>query len=479
VRGKYGAEMVNYSDYGFEMVGDLAESWSSSPDKTEWTFKLKSGAKWQNLPPLNGRDFVADDVVFSYNLYMKSPVWASLWSDVARVEAPDKSTVKIGLKEAVAYFPQIPLTNNYMMILPKEIADQDGDFKQRAIGTGAFMLKEWTRGTRAVMVKNPDYFRKGRPFLDGFEFQFVPDAAAQTGLYRASRVQYAYPAMYGMPRDLADGLVKTIPGTVVGEEIPSAVQWGMAVRLDKAPFNDVRARRAMSLALNRPGMVQALGGTGLILPSTHIQEFFDGPPSTEDAFKNWPWLRYDPEQAKQLLAQAGYPNGFSATADFFPQRQSLQTMVQLAQQDLKKVGINVELKTWDAAGWNGPNGPGTGGYQEMTMFSAAGFGSGVEMDEYTRQVMHSKSTLNLHRINDPQIDQWTEAERKELDPAKRKAIVKQILDHANDQLFGIPFIDEKRIFATSPRFKFFLTNWVNQWPHWGGQMWEDLWLGDK
>src|SRR5262249_13349716 len=147
VRGKYATEMDVGNNPGFEMAAARAESWTSSPDKTEWTFKLRQGVKWQNLPPVNGRELVADDVVFSYNLYKKSPLYAALWVDVDRIEAPDKYTVKIGLKEAVAYFPRVPLTYNYMMILPKEVADKDGDFKKTAIGTGAFSMKEWVPKT--------------------------------------------------------------------------------------------------------------------------------------------------------------------------------------------------------------------------------------------------------------------------------------------------------------------------------------------
>src|SRR5262249_23079945 len=133
IRGKYGTEMVDHSNQGFELVGDLADSWSSSPDKTEWTFKLKQGVKFHNVPPVNGREVTADDVVFSYNQYMKSQFYSALWTDVAKIEAPDKYTVKIGMKEAVAYFPRVPLTYNYSLILPKEIADKDGDFKKTAI----------------------------------------------------------------------------------------------------------------------------------------------------------------------------------------------------------------------------------------------------------------------------------------------------------------------------------------------------------
>jgi peptide/nickel transport system substrate-binding protein len=367
------------------------------------------------------------------------------------------------------------------MILPKEVADQDGDFRKTAIGTGAFILKEWVPKTKTVHAKNPDYFRKGRPFLDGFEISFVPDASAQLGLYRAGEVHYAYPGLYEMSREQADALLRTHPDTVVLEDVPSRATWGIGVRLDKPPFNDVRVRRAISMALNRTGMIQAFrGANGHILPASNIHDFYDNPPRNEEAVRIWPWLRYDPDAAKRLLAEAGHPNGFSAKGDHFPQTPALGQMTLLAQQDLRRIGIEVEIKTYDAASWNASNppGPGLGGYDEMVFFGTPP-GGGEEMDQYTYLYMNSKSVRNTHRINDPQLDEWTLAQRKEQDPEKRKAIVKQILDRANDQVLGIPFAEQSRIIAHSPKLKFFLPIWVNLWPHWGGQMWEELWLSDK
>src|SRR5881296_4638272 len=121
--------------------GDLAESWSGSPDHRVWTFKLRQGVKWQKVPPLNGREFVAADVKYCYEAYAKEGVQAFTFREIEGIEAPDRYTVRIHLKMPNTMFPQ-NLAEPVAVVFPREVLEEDGDLKKRMIGTGPFILKE-------------------------------------------------------------------------------------------------------------------------------------------------------------------------------------------------------------------------------------------------------------------------------------------------------------------------------------------------
>ena len=149
------------------LKGDLAESWEGSADYRVWTFKLRQGVKWHNVPPLNGRELVAADIKYCYEAYAKEGVQSFTFQEIEGMETPDKYTVRIHLKTPNTMFPQ-NLAEAVTVIFPREVLEEDGDLKKRMIGTGPFILKEHTRKVRAVLARNPDYFDKGRPYIDEY-----------------------------------------------------------------------------------------------------------------------------------------------------------------------------------------------------------------------------------------------------------------------------------------------------------------------
>jgi len=124
-----------------QIEGDLAKSWEMAKDGMSYTFHLNQGVKWQNLPPVNGREFVADDVKFAYDDY-KSGLQADTVENIAKIDTPDKYTVAITLKRPNADFPASLAAMAF--IRPHEIKDTDGDFKKRAVVTGPFVMDSWT-----------------------------------------------------------------------------------------------------------------------------------------------------------------------------------------------------------------------------------------------------------------------------------------------------------------------------------------------
>ena len=184
VRYLYSDEASSPTD--LTLKGDLAESWEGNSDYRVWTFKLKRGVKWHNMPPVNGRELVAADIKYCFEAYAKEGVQAFTFGEIEDIETPDKYTVRVHLKSPNTMFPQ-NLAEPVAVIFPKEVLEEDGDLKKRMIGTGPFMLKEHTRKVRAVLVRNPDYFEKGTPYVDEYHILSTPDAATRLAAFRTGQ----------------------------------------------------------------------------------------------------------------------------------------------------------------------------------------------------------------------------------------------------------------------------------------------------
>src|SRR4029450_10064431 len=122
------------------LTGALPASWEGGADFATWTFKLRQGVKWHNVPPLNGRELVADDIKYCYEAYAQEGVQAFTFQDIDGMETPDKYTIRMHLKTPNTMFPQ-NVAEAVTVIFPREVLEEDGDLKQRVIGTGPFILK--------------------------------------------------------------------------------------------------------------------------------------------------------------------------------------------------------------------------------------------------------------------------------------------------------------------------------------------------
>src|SRR4051812_26008423 len=158
------------------MEGDLAESWQVGPDGKTYTFKLRPDAKWHNKPPMNGRPLTAQDVVWSFERFMKVSPQKTTFDIVAGVTAPDDHTVVFTLKDQYAPF-EAAIGAPIFWILPKEVVEQDGDAAKRVVGSGPFIFDKYDTGVSFTGKKNPDYYRKGEPRVDEVIGHIIPDTA--------------------------------------------------------------------------------------------------------------------------------------------------------------------------------------------------------------------------------------------------------------------------------------------------------------
>jgi len=406
------------------LVGDLAESWAANSDHRVWTFKLRHGVKWQNVAPLNGRELGAADVKYCFEAYAKEGVQSFTFREIEGMETPDKYTVRIHLKTPNVLFAQ-NVAEPVAVIFPREVLEEDGDLKKRMIGTGPYLLKEHTRKVKIVLARNPDYWDKGRPYLDEYTILSTPDAATRLAAFRSGQSDILWLASLSE----VETIRKTTPTAVVQEYKNVLAPFGLTLSQDKPPFNDLRVRRAISMAIDRQKQVDTVyeghGIPGWGVPYIYYQ---DKPPTLAQL---GPWVQYRPADAKKLLAEAGHPNGFETNLFYYEYFPQMTSQVQIVQQDLKRnLNIDVKITKLDYTSYYGR-------YVESKWEGMAwGFQSGhaVGLDERTYHYLHSKSTKNFFRVNDPVIDELVTKLRQTPERAEQRAVAKKIVDREFDQV---------------------------------------------
>jgi ABC-type transport system substrate-binding protein len=445
-----------------ELLPDLAERWEVSPDRLVYTFHLRRGVKWQKLPPVNGREFVAEDVKFTLERY-KGKALDFLVSPIKSIDAPDKYTVRIALRErSPGFLPN--LGSSYALITPKEVVERDGDLKKTLIGTGPFILKDHTPKTSLTYERNPDFRDAGQPYLDRFRIVIMPDDATQIAAFRSGQVEY-----YDTNElEAIKGILGSHPRTVVHKFHIPAASFHLAFRLEQKPFSDVRVRRAISMAINREEMNRLVyAGQG--------RSYSVGVPWPA-AFDSWPgeavygpYYRYDPKQAKALLQDAGYGQGFKTKLVYFAYGDDRTLQSEMIQNYLGAIGIQVEVARLDYGVWidqylNGK-------YEAMALGFTVPAG-GMELGhDWTYELMRCKGVKNSWHLCDPELDKLLDAERDETDPAKRRAIFRRIWDMEVQNVYRAYIAQEVRYNLWHP--------WVKNTIGWTGYRFDQFTYGSS
>ena len=441
VRYRFTDEATGTND--LTLVGDLAESWEANSDHRVWTFKLRHGVKWQSVAPLNGRELVAADVKYCFEAYAKEGVQSFTFREIEGMETPDKYTLRIHLKTPNVLFAH-NLAEPIAVIFSREVLEEDGDLKKRMIGTGPYLLKEHTRKVRIVLSRNPDYFDKGRPYLDEYTILSTPDAATRLAAFRSGQSDIIWQAS---PAEV-ETVRKTNASAQIQAYANTLAPFGVALAQDKPPFNDLKVRRAISMAIDRQKQVDTVyeghGIPGWGVPYIYYQ---DKPPTLAQL---GPWVQYRPAEAKKLLSEAGHPNGFETTLFYYEYFPQMTSQVQLVQQDLKRnLNINVKITKMDYTTYYGR-------YVESKWEGMSwGFQSGhaVGLDERTYHYLHSKSTKNFFRVNDPTIDELVSKLRQTPDRAEQRVVTKKIVDREFDQVLRMWMPYDNGFLAFQPQVR--------------------------
>ena len=344
--------LVGY-DEKHDIVGNLADKIETSDDGLTYTFTLRDGVKFSN-----GRLVTAQDVKYTFERFFdpatQSPgtfvydmiegaqdVIAGKTKTLSGVQVIDDHTVRFTLIHPEYTF-LTRLALNFGGIVAKEGVDAAGaDFARKPLGAGPYTLESWDAGSQAVFVKNPNYYIPGKPLIDKIVFDIGVDAA--TGYLRVESGQA------DLSLDNVDGADYThvasdpnlAPQLIENLAFPGVSY--ITLDVTKPPFNDIRVRQAVNLAVDRDHLVQVMAG--IASPATGII-----PPSVPGHNADLPAIAYDPDQAKQLLTQAGFPNGFSTTLYTYNFPGAVKVS-QAVVQDLQQVGITVDMQTLDFSAW--------------------------------------------------------------------------------------------------------------------------------
>ena len=296
--------LIRYGAYNETTIEpDLAESYTQSADGMTWTFKIRQGVKWHDGNPLT-----VDDVVFSLLRMSKrqpafSPLLGSVFATVDTVTAPDPSTVVVKLTRPTLVFLS-GLLSTHAVVLPKHTGE---DFGTKRIGSGPFKFGSSRPGNVTTLVKNPDYFVRGSPYLDQIEAYTIPDNGAALAAFQTGRLHWTNVSTQIVNAVNAPQLRSSLPGVQILE---SAGGMGILFINTVAPFTDARVRQAMHLAIDRPAYVQvALFGAGnpFAVDGLPAATIWAMPADEVKALPGWRTPKtQDLAQAKALMEQAGF-----------------------------------------------------------------------------------------------------------------------------------------------------------------------------
>ena len=338
--------LMDYKPGTSELTPDLAESYDISPDGKTYTFKLHQGVKFQN-----GREMTSADVKYSIerlvNPKTQSPGQGYFSAiegfddfvggkapGLSGVVTPDPYTVVIKMARANAPFLNV-LAMHFGSVVPKEEVEKYGaDFGHHPVGTGAFRLVEWTAGQRLVFERNKDYFNKAIPYLDRVEIQVGQDPTVSVLRLKKGEVDLLGdgipPAQF---KDVMDDAALKAQ-IVDGKQLQTSY---VTMNVTMPPFDKLAVRQAVNMAINKDRIVHIINNRGVVADQPL-------PPDMPGYDKSYAGYPYDPAKAKQMLATAGYPDGF-ATELYAMNTDPNPRIAQAIQQDLAAIGIKADLKT--------------------------------------------------------------------------------------------------------------------------------------
>ena len=324
-----------------EFVPALAERWTVSQDGRTYTFMLRKGVQWHD----NFSEFTAEDVKFSLDRYRDPNVspWSSSYANVTAIDVVDPHTVKISLKSPDPFFLASLATDTESvgLLVCKKAFETRGASAMRLspIGTGPFRFKEYVSKDRVVMVRNDAYWA-GKPHLDEVVVRFMPSSAARELALRTGEIDSMRAALDGQ---VIDRLSKQ--GFMIDSKGPE-INWWLHINTRMKPLEDIRVRKAISLAINGADLRTLLGPVATPAVAMVGPSYFGAAPA--EAFPELLRRRYDPDAAKKLLAEAGHGSGLKLSM-VISERDDYRQMMVMMQDQLKRVGIDVELNKVDHA----------------------------------------------------------------------------------------------------------------------------------
>jgi peptide/nickel transport system substrate-binding protein len=412
---------------GNPMAPGLAESWTMSPDGLTYEFVIRKGVRFHNGDPVT-----AADVKFSFERY-RGVASKALKASVAAIETPDPMRVRIRLKKVWPDFLTFYLSGTgASWIVPKKYVEQVGDegFKKAPVGAGPYKFVAFTPGVELVLEAFEQYWRKA-PGLKRIVLRSIPDENTRMAALARGEVDVAY----NMRGALAEELQRT-PGLSLRPNVGQATHWVyFSEQWDpKSPWHDRRVRLAANHALDRTAINQAdaLG---------HAKIIFSIVPSSFEFYWQPPGYRYDPAKVKQLLTEAGYPNGFEG-GEYFTD--AAFSMAEPVVNYLNAAGIRVRLRPIERAAYYK-------GFAEKKHKGLIHGASGAFGNAATRIEAFIASGGTYAYGGYPDIDGLFAEQATELDPKRREATLHRIQQLVHEKAIVAPIFLNAGLNGIGPR----------------------------
>ena len=448
-------QVVQYNSIETDQVeGDLASDWQISADGLTYTFNLQPNALWGDGEPIT-----ADDVVYSMLRYAnpcnsagRSGLWRQYTVALEVVEKIDKadcsptnandvvrkiddSTVEFLLRFPSGAFIKF-MAVDYVKVLPKHLLEQGIDLNssdnviEYKSGSGPYVLEQYSSGNFYYVNRNENYFKPGKPYFDRIEHFIIVDTATLTAQIEGRNIDMMNGGFSNLtPREYLE-LEQRMEGEYVMHEFPPSGNWGLMMNVKRAPFDDPRVRKAISLAVDRDDLNDKIwdGTAGIACPLGGMGHDFD-------VCQTWPGVRSkqspggqeDLAEAKRLMVEAGYPDGFEVE---YTARQAAgyPKQCQVLKQQLESaLGITGNIETLPSAAgyakYGTSRGVGADGDWEI---ACQGEGMVVlDPDALYGGIYNPGGTRNYTDWTNPLVEEWFESQKVEQDPEKRREINKE------------------------------------------------------
>ena len=400
-----------------KVIGDLAESWEVSADGKVYTFKIVGNAKFHDGVPLT-----SEDVKFTYDYTRNPPAGAvsvrqSLLGPIESIEAPDPRTVRINLK--FPYPALLPtLATGYFVIVAKHTMAKEGNIRQVINGSGPYRYKDRVKGVSITVEKNPDYHVKGRPYLDGITFYFVPDQSTRYAYVRSGQVMYWDNCGGTFARRAQQEAPDTINVLSAQSYIGEAFTFNTTVK----PLDDIRVRKALMMSIDRYEALKVISeGDGVIaglqpkgmwgLPEAELESI---PGYGRDVTANR-------AEAKRLLAEAGLESGFNLTLTTRKASTTHEARAVYLADQFAKVGAKVTIDVKETASYF--DAMSKRSFQAATMSLES---SANDPDHFFGDNHACGGARNYAGLCIPQADELFAQQSQMVDPAQRKKVVHEM-----------------------------------------------------
>ena len=448
------------ADGNSKIVPSLAENWDISDDGLEYTFHLRQGVKFHN-----GNDFTAEDVAYTFHRMLTveggvntefidqikgaNELLAGETDTLEGVEVVDDYTIKVTLKEPFAGFLasiSSPGVSIYDSEATEAAGDQFGMDPAVTVGTGPFEFSSWSFNNQLVLTRNEDYW-KGASGLPGVVIKIIPDTETQSMMFENGELDILdldYAA------DSVDRFTETYPDQIVQGPRVGIVYFTM--NFNKEPFQDVRVRKAVQMSIDRQAILDALyGGRGQVEQGIFPHGLIGFNPDQEE-------IKYDPEAAKALLAEAGYADGFDMEIAADSSASDTMTMaLEIVSDQLAEVGIRAEIKNYDESTWLETRKSG-----ELGSFMSTWSADYNDPDNFIYTFFGNEEKTKIRSINylDTEVMARVARARTIVNEDERLAEYKALEEKiVHEDAAWVPMFSRLHLFAVSKRVEGFAPLW--------------------